>query len=173
MTRASDAVGFIERRCVTRVVPRKGTAKRSRAKRPRAKKPVAKRGAGGSRVTGLKKAEGEAPVRAYFTKVSPEHRAIGLKLDTIIDRHVPGVRRALKWSTPLWGIEGRGWFCAFGSFKNYAKVNFFKGAALRPPPPEGEGKEMRGINIASLAEFDDAKMTSWVRQAARIPGWGK
>lgn len=132
-----------------------------------------KKAAAGGRVTGLKKAEGDAPVRAYFAKISPEHRAIGEKLDRIIEKSVPGVRRALKWSTPMYGLEGRGWFAAFGSFKNYTKVNFFRGAALKPPPPEGEGKEMRSINIASLADLDENQMTSWVRQAASIPGWGK
>lgn len=124
-------------------------------------------------MTGLKKAEGDAPVRAYFAKLSPEHRAIGGRIDAIIGENVPGVRRAVKWSSPIWGVEGRGWFASSGSFKNYAKVVFFKGAALGPPPPEGEGKEMGAINIGSLDDLDEKQMASWVRQAAAIPGWGK
>ena len=138
-----------------------------------AKKASGKAAPAGGRVTGLKKADGDAPVRAYFAKIPPEHRAIGEKLDAIIEKNVPGVRRALKWSTPMYGLEGRGWFAAFGSFKDYTKVNFFKGAALRPTPPEGEGKEMRSINIASMADLDEKQMTSWVKQAAALPGWGK
>jgi hypothetical protein len=124
-------------------------------------------------MTGLKKAEGDAPVRAYFATISSEHRAIGERLDKLIEKNVPGVRRAIKWSTPMWGVEGRGWFAAFGSFKNYTKVNFFRGAELSPPPPEGEGKLMRSINIASLEDLDEKQMASWVKQAASRPGWGK
>lgn len=148
-------------------------AAKKKATRKTAKKPAAKKAkAAGARVTGLPKAEGDAPVRAYFAKISPEHRAIGESLDAIIAKNVPGVRRAVKWSSPMWGLEGRGWFAAFGSFKNYAKVNFFKGSALKPRPPEGEGKDMRSINLASLADLDEKQMTSWVKQAAAIPGWG-
>ena len=95
------------------------------------------------------------------------------RFDALVAREVPQARRAVKWGAPMWGVEGRGWFAAFGSFKSYAKVNFFRGAQLDPTPPEGGGKEMRSINIPSLAEFDDARMTSWVKQAAAIPGWGK
>ena len=153
------------------------TAKKAKAaKKPAAKKPAAKKAAkapAGGRVTRLAKAEGDAPVRAYFAKISPEHRAIGEAIDDIIEKNVPGVRRAVKWSSPLWGIEGRGWFAAFGSFKSYVKVNFFKGAALTPQPPEGEGKDMRSINIARLADLDRKQMTAWVKQAAANPGWGK
>src|SRR2546426_3273319 len=130
------------------------------------KKTAGKKAAPGGRATGLKKAEGDAPVRAYFATISSKHRAIGERLDKIIERNVPGVRRAIKWSTPMWGVEGRGWFAAFGSFKNYTKVNFFNGLALRPPPPEGGGKKMRSINIASLADLDEKQMASWVKQAA-------
>lgn len=133
----------------------------------------AARSATGPRITGLKKAEGDAPVQAYFAKLSPEHRAIGQRIDEIVEKNVPGVRRAIKWSSPMWGIEGRGWFAAFGSFKNYTKVNFFRGASLKPQPPEGEGAQMRSVNIASLDELDEKQMTSWVKQAAAIPGWGK
>ncbi|HUR68528.1 MAG TPA: DUF1801 domain-containing protein [Candidatus Thermoplasmatota archaeon] len=127
---------------------------------------------GGGRITGLKKADGEAPVRAYLAKIPPAHRAIGEAIDEIVAKNVPGVRRAIKWSTPMYGLEGRGWFMAFGSFKSYAKVNFFMGAHLKPVPPEGEGKDMRSINVPSLADLDQAQMTAWVKQAAAIPGWG-
>lgn len=126
----------------------------------------------GGRLTGLAKAEGAAPVRAYFARLHSEHRAIGEAIDALVSKHVPHARRAVKWSSPLWGIEGRGWFMAFGSFKNYTKVNFFKGASLRPQPPEGEGKEMRSVNIASLSELDAKRMSAWIKQAAAIPGWG-
>ena len=152
---------------------KKAAAKRS-AKKPTKKsvKRPAKKAAGG-RVRGLKRAEGAAPVAAYFSKVRPEHRAIGEAIDGMVAKLVPEARRAVKWNSPLWGVEGRGWFMAFGSFKSYAKVNFFRGAALTPVPPEGEGKEMRSVNIPSLADLDEKQMAAWIRQAAAMPGWGK
>jgi hypothetical protein len=125
------------------------------------------------RPTGMRKAEGAAPVRAYFAKIRPDHRVIGEAIDSLVSKHVPHARRAVKWSSPLWGVEGSGWFMAFGSFKNYTKVNFFKGAALKPAPPEGEGKEMRSVNVPSLADFDKKQMAAWIKQAAARPGWGK
>lgn len=149
---------------------KKAAPKRSAKRAPAKKAPGS---AAGSRITGLKKAEGKGPVQAYFAKIPPEHRAIGERIDKIVEKTVPDVRRAIKWSSPMWGLEGRGWFAAFGSFKNYTKVNFFKGAALKPQPPEGEGKEMRSVNIATLADLDEKQMASWLKQAAAMPGWGK
>lgn len=131
----------------------------------------AKKAASGS--VRLPKAEGAAPVRAYFAQVKPEHRAIGEAIDAMVVKLVPEARRAVKWSSPMWGVAGRGWFMAFGSFKRYAKVNFFRGTALKPVPPEGEGKEMRSVNIPTLGELDKKQMAAWIRQAAAIPGWGK
>jgi hypothetical protein len=154
------------------MAPPANSRKAKKAKAP-PRRAAAKRSATGSRVSGIKKADGDAPVRAYIAKVRPEHRVIVERLDAIIERNVPGVRRAVKWSTPLWGIEGKGWFASFGSFKNYTKVMFFKGASLKPQPPEGEGKDMRAVNIASIDDLDEAQMAAWVKQAAAIPGWGK
>lgn len=119
------------------------------------------------------KGEGAAAVRAAIRKLRPEHRQMAERFDAIVARGVPDAKRAVKWGSPMWGVEGRGWFASFGSFKSYAKVSFFNGVVLKPMPSEGEAKLMRSINIPSLAAFDEKQMASWVKQAAAAPGWGK
>lgn len=155
----------------------KTTAKKSAARKAAPKKPAAKKATKKAATTKAApradKAEGPAAVRAVIAKLPAEHRKMAERLDAIVARAVPDAKRAVKWGTPMWGVEGRGWFAAFASFKTYAKVNFFRGALLDPAPPEGVGKEMRSVNIPSLAAFDERQLTSWVKQASAMQGWGK
>ena len=50
-------------------------------------------------------------------------RDVGRRLDALIVRTVPGVRKAVKWNSPLYGIEGQGWFLGVHCFTNYVKVD--------------------------------------------------
>jgi hypothetical protein len=85
---------------------------------------------------------------------------------------VPGVRKAVKWNSPFYGIEGRGWFLSFHCFTKYIKVAFFRGTSLRPVPPgESKHKEVRYLNIHQNDRFDEALMATWVTQSAALPGW--
>lgn len=122
----------------------------------------------------IAKADGDAPVRAYIASMSGGgpgwKRDLGNRLDALIVHTVPDVRKAVKWNSPFYGIEGRGWFLAFHVFTRYVKVTFFSGTSLRPIPPGGTGKDSRWINI-SKGEFDDPQMESWVKQASALPGW--
>lgn len=118
----------------------------------------------------IAKAEGETPVRAYIDAMPEWKRAVGLRLDALVARNVPGVRRAVKWNSPFYGVEGRGWFMAFHVFARYVKVTFFRGTSLRPPPPGGRSKEARWIDIHE-DDLDEARLARWIRQAARLPGW--
>ena len=97
-------------------------------------------------------------------------RAIGKRLDALIVRHVPGVRKAVKWNSPMYGIEGQGMFLAFHTFTRYVKVTFFRGSSLRPVPPGGTAKEARWIDIHE-DDLDEAQIVAWVQQAAALPGW--
>ena len=83
----------------------------------------------------IAKADGAAPVRAYIAAVPGWKRGVGRRLDALVVRTVPGVRQAVKWNSPFYGVEGRGWFLSFHCFTKYVKVTFFNGASLRPPPP--------------------------------------
>ena len=120
----------------------------------------------------IAKAEGDAPVRAYIAAMPGWKRDVGRRLDALIVRTAPGVRKAVKWNSPFYGVEGRGWFLNFHCFSKYVKVAFFRGTSLRPlPPGESEHKEVRYFDIREHDEIDEAQMVSWIRQAAALPGW--
>ena len=120
----------------------------------------------------IAKADGDAPVQTYIAAMPDWKREIGEWLDALITRSVPKVRKAVKWNSPFYGIEGQGWFLSFHVFTNYVKVAFFKGAALRPlPPGESKQKEVRYIDIREGDKVDEKQMTKWVKQAAGLPGW--
>lgn len=118
----------------------------------------------------IAKADGAAPVRAYIARMPGWKRAIGKRLDALIGRTVPGVRRAVKWNSPFYGMEGNGWFMAFHVFTRYVKVTFFRGTSLRPAPSGGKSKEARWIDIHE-DDLDEAQLKKWVKQAAVLPGW--
>ena len=119
----------------------------------------------------IAKGEGDAPVQAYIAAIPGWKRAVAKRLDAFIVRNVRNVRKAVKWNSPMYGIEGQGWFLAFHVFTHYVKVTFFRGTSLRPTPTGGTAKEARWIDIHE-DDFDEAKMASWVKQAAALPGWG-
>ncbi len=118
----------------------------------------------------IAKADGDAPVRAYLAGMPGWKREIGKRLDALIVQKVPNARKAVKWNSPFYGIEGQGWFLSFHVFTHYVKVTFFRGTSLRPVPPGGTGKDARWIDIHE-DDLDEAQMATWVKQAAALPGW--
>ncbi len=118
----------------------------------------------------IAKGEGNAPVQAYIAAMPGWKRDIGKRLDALIERDVPKVRKAVKWNSPFYGVEGQGWFLSFHVFTRYVKVTFFQGASLRPVPPGGAQPEARWIDIHEN-DFDEAQMAKWIKQAAALPGW--
>jgi hypothetical protein len=120
----------------------------------------------------IAKGDGDAPVRAYIAAMPGWKRDVGERLDALITRRVPHVREAVKWNSPFYGVAGQGWFLSFHVFTKYVKVGFFRGAALKPVPPgKSKDKNMRYVDIYEEDDFDEAQMTSWVKQAAALPGW--
>jgi hypothetical protein len=121
----------------------------------------------------IAKAGGDAPVRAYIAAMPGWKRDVGRRLDALIVRTVPGVRKAVKWNSPFYGV-GQGWFLNFHCFTTYVKVAFFSGASLRPVPPgASKHEDVRYLDIHEDDQFDHAQLASWVKQASRLPGWGK
>ncbi len=120
----------------------------------------------------IAKADGDAPVQAYIAAMPGWKHDVGRRLDAIIADTVPEVRKAVRWNSPFYGMEGRGWFLNFHCFTKYVKVSFFNGSSLDPPPP-GEFKEeaARYFNIYEDGELDEAQFTAWVKQASTLPGW--
>ena len=120
----------------------------------------------------IAKGEGDAPVQAYIAAIPGWKREVGRRLDALVARTVPGVRKAVKWNSPFYGIEGQGWFLNFHCFTKYVKVAFFRGASLRPlPPGASRHKDVRYVDIREDDEFDEAMMARWIRQASQLPGW--
>lgn len=120
----------------------------------------------------IPKADGDAPVQAYLTAIPGWKRDVGRRLDALISRSVPRVKKAVKWNSPFYGVEGQGWFLNFHCFTKYIKVGFFKGASLKPVPPgESKHKEVRYLDIREGDVLDEALFVKWVKQASRIPGW--
>ncbi len=120
----------------------------------------------------IAKADGDAPVQAYIAAMPGWKRDVGRHLDALIVRTVPNVRKAVKWNSPFYGVEGRGWFLSFHCFTSYVKVTFFAGASLRPlPPGESKHKDVRHLDIREEDQADAEDVARWIRQAAKLPGW--
>ena len=120
----------------------------------------------------ITKGDGDAPVQAYIAAIPGWKRDVGRQLDALIMRTVPKARKAVKWNSPFYGIEGQGWFLSFHVFSKYVKVAFFKGASLKPlPPGESKQKEVRYLDIREGDLLDEKQVASWVKQAAKLPGW--
>jgi hypothetical protein len=120
----------------------------------------------------IAKADGDVPVQAYIAAMPGWKRDVGRRLDALIARTVPGVRKAVKWNSPFYGVEGQGWFLNFHTFTNYVKVAFFRGTSLRPVPPgESKHKDVRYLDIREDDPVDEERMATWIRQAAELPGW--
>ncbi len=120
----------------------------------------------------IAKGEGDGPVQAYIAALPGWKRDVGKRLDALIVRAVPGVQKAVKWNSPFYGVAGNGWFVSFHVFTKYVKVAFFRGASLKPPPPgESTSADTRYLDIYEADELDEAQVTKWMKQAAKLPGF--
>ena len=151
----------------------KGTSKKSAkvAKKAAAKRVAAKPTllAGGN--PQIAKADGDAAVQAYIEAMPGWKRAVGRRLDALIVRNVPDVKKAVRWNSPFYGIEGQGWFLDFHCLTKYVKVAFFRGTSLHPVPPgESKVKDVRYFHIHEDDRIDEELVGSWIRQASELPG---
>jgi hypothetical protein len=120
----------------------------------------------------IAKGDGDAPVQAYIAAMPGWKSELGRRLDALITRAVPGVRKAVKWNSPFYGVEGQGWFLAIHCFTKYVKLTFFRGTLLHPlPPGASKQKDVRYLDIREGDELDEAQLAMWVKQAAAQPGW--
>jgi hypothetical protein len=119
----------------------------------------------------LPKSDGDAGVQAYIASMEPWQAAIAARVDALVVKHVRGVRKAIRWHCPFYGVDGQGWFLAFAAFQRHIKFSFFKGASLNPPPPIGKFKDARSLDVRESDKLDEKLMAKWIKQAASIPGW--
>ena len=109
--------------------------------------------------------------KTYIAAMPGWKSGLGRRLDDLIVRAVPGVKKAVRWNSPWYGVEGKGWFASYHVFAQYVKVTFLNGAMLSPEPPgSGKDPDSRWVDIYEEG-FDDAQMEEWIRQAAALPGW--
>ncbi|MCA8960036.1 MAG: DUF1801 domain-containing protein [Planctomycetes bacterium] len=120
----------------------------------------------------IAKGDGDGPVRDYLAAMPGWKRDVGQRLDEWIVCAVPDVRKAVRWNTPLYGLEGRGWFVGFHCLTKYVKVSFFRGTSLAPVPPVASKQdEVRYLHIHEHDQLDRPLLSDWFRQAATLPGW--
>ena len=120
----------------------------------------------------IAKADGDAPVQAYIEAMPGWKRNVGRRLDVLIVRNVPHVRKAVRWNSPFYGTEEQGWFLNLHCLTNYVKVAFFRGTSLRPVPPVASKLEgTRYLHIHEDDRLDEALVASWIKQASELPGW--
>ena len=144
--------------------------KKPMKKLPRMKKGQVRLLSGGN--PQIAKAEGDAPVQAYIAALPDWKRGAGARLDALIVKAVPHVKKAVKWNSPFYGVEGNGWALSFHAFNKYLKVSFFKGGSLEPPPPgPSTQKDVRYLDVYEADTLDEKQFISWVKQAVALPGW--
>ena len=120
----------------------------------------------------IPKGDGDAPVQAYLDAMPEWKHDVGVRLDTLICNAVPNVRKAVRWNTPFYGVEGNGWFLGFHCFTRYVKVSFLNGSSLDPlPPVASKDPTTRYLHIPEDGVFDETQFVGWLRQAAVLPGW--
>ena len=122
----------------------------------------------------IAKADGDAPVQAYIAAMPGWKREVGQRIDALVVKSLPDVRKAVRWNSPFYGSQAGGWFLSFHCFARYVKITFFSGTLLRPMPP-GESRQdnVRYLDVHEGAELDEAQFAAWVAQASKLPGWGQ
>ena len=148
-----------------RVAGREG--KKSAQGKPPAKLLVAMTG----KASAAKTAEGDEPVFAYIAGLPQPQRGIAEVVDALAARCLPDIRRAVKWGMAYYGVDG-GWCFSSGAFVGHVKLMFIRGTEIKPEPlvtPIGMGKSARGVELASVDDFDERQLASWMKQAATMP----
>jgi len=121
----------------------------------------------------IPKGDGDGPVQAYIEAMPGWKQSVGERLDELITRTVPDVRKAVRWNSPFYGAPDAGWIVSYHCFTKYVKVTFFDGSSLDPVPPVGsKDPNARYLHVHEDGELDEEQFTSWVAQAAALPGWG-
>ena len=119
----------------------------------------------------IAKGYGDAPVQAYIAAMPDWKGEVGRRLNALIEKAVPGVNKAVKWNSPLYGLGEQTWFLSFHCFDRYVKVAFFRGAALNPPPPvASKQKDVRYFHIHEGDDINEPQLAAWVKQASQWPG---
>jgi hypothetical protein len=147
--------------------PKQAASKASKSTKASTRKPILLSGGNPQ----IAKADGDAPVQAYIAAMPGWKSDVGRRLDALIERVVPDVRKAVRWNSPFYGVEGQGWFLSYHCLTKYVKVTFFRGTSISPVPPVASKRgEVRYFHIHENDELDEETLTKWIRQASELPG---
>jgi hypothetical protein len=120
----------------------------------------------------IAKGYGADPVQAYIAAMPGWKSAVGARIDALIVKTIPNLTRAVKWNSPFYGVEGRGYFMGVHVFSRYIKLAFFEGVSLDPMPPDSsKNAKTRYLNIHEGDELNETQLADWFRQAAALPGY--
>ncbi len=164
-------------RCVPKILAGKGVRERDGSAPPRRSAgPRAADGDGPVLLSGgnpqIPKGDGPEPVAAYLAAMPGWKQDVGRALDALIVRVVPDVRKAVRWNSPFYGVEGLGWFVSYHCFDRYVKVTFLNGSGLDPlPPVDAKDPDSRYAHIHEGEEIDRPLFERWMEQASSRPGW--
>ncbi|NLV55471.1 MAG: DUF1801 domain-containing protein [Acidimicrobiales bacterium] len=152
------------------MAPRKPSSKRSTPASPAPTSGAPKLLSGGN--PQIPKGDGDGPVQAYIAAMPEWKRPLGERIDALVVATVPDVHKAVKWNQPFYGAEDDGrWFMAFRCYTKYVQLQFFRGTSLDPEPPKAsKHPEVRYLDVHEDDDLDEARLTSWIRQAADLPG---
>jgi len=119
----------------------------------------------------IAKGYGDEVVQRYIAAMPGWQKDVGRKLDTIIEKAIPNVQKAVKWNTPFYGLEQDVYFVSYHCMTKYVKVAFHNGAGLEPKPP-GTSKQtkVRYLDIYENEALDENQFADWVKQASQLPG---
>lgn len=119
----------------------------------------------------IPKGDGAGPVRAYLAAMPGWKGEIGRHVDALVTEVVPDVRQAVRWNSPLYGVEGQGWFLSLHCFTKYVRVTWLNGSQLDPlPPGTSKAEHVRYLDLAEDHDVTDDQLRNWIRQAAALPG---
>jgi hypothetical protein len=118
----------------------------------------------------IAKAEGDAPVQAWIAAAPGWKRGVGERIDGLVVKVLPGVRKAVKWNSPFYGADPDGWFLSLHCYDRFVRLAFFRGALMEPQPP-GPSKvgDVRYLDIREDDATTDKQITAWIRQAIKLP----
>lgn len=119
----------------------------------------------------IPKGDGEGPVRDYIAAMPGWKRGIGKRLDELIDQSIPGVRKAVKWNQPLYGVDGETWLVSFRCYTDYVQLQLLQGDSLDPKPPKDSKHD--GVRYLDIHEDDDVdwdQVRAWFEKSGTLPG---
>jgi hypothetical protein len=115
--------------------------------------------------------DSHADIEDWIRRVMPDLHPIVERLDTSIRETIPGLRYAVKWKRPYYGLPDLGWIIELAAYDVSVNVVFLAGAGFDPQPPLGDSGPARYVKVKTLEEAQGPEMHTWIEQAGRVPGW--